>query len=215
MSTGQKPAVSFCTTLLSRRDDPIHDFRVRHYHGFLKRFQELKDVDRAELIIALWPCEDMNLEGNFELRTTPMTGHFNVNAGHNASFREARADILFFCDTDLILPLNAIDVLLEKVKEGQCFFPIWKSATEDKSKTIWRVHSYGNAAFHRNDFKRVGKLSEKQAISWGGDIDIFKKAKKMRGLKVIRENWEGLWHQWHPKPDRNFYNALDDKTKYS
>jgi len=157
----------------------------------------------------------MNLEGHdFELRTTPMTGHFNVNAGHNASFREARADILFFCDTDLVLPLNAIDTLLEKVKKGQCFFPIWKSETEDRSKTIWRVHSYGNAAFHRKDFKRVGKLSEKQAVSWGGDIDIFKKAKKTPDLRVIRENWEGLWHQWHPKPDRNFYNAADDKTKY-
>jgi len=215
MITDQQPTISFCTTLLSRHDDPIHDYRVRHCNDFLKRFQELQGKERAEMVIALWPCDDMKLIGwDSEPRTTPMDGHFNVNEGHNASAKIAKADILFFCDTDLVLPIDAIDVILEKVKEGQCFFPIWQSETEDQSETIWRVHSYGNAAFHRKDFEQVGKLSEKQAISWGGDIHIYKKAKKTPGLKVIRENWNGLWHQWHPKPDRNFYNKVDDRTKY-
>lgn len=215
MPTDQKPAISFCTTLLSRRDDPIHDFRVPHCHAFLKRFQELQGNERAELIIALWPCDDMVLEGyNFELRTTPMEGYFNVNAGHNASSKEAKADILFFCDTDLVLPLDAIDVLLSKVKQGRCYFPIWESETENRSKVIWRLHSYGNAAFHRRDFEQLSGLSEEQAVSWGGDIDIFQRARKVPKLKVLREKWKGLWHQWHPKPARNFYNKLDDRAKY-
>jgi len=216
MTTDPKPQISICTTLLSRKDDPIHDFRVRASNQFFQRFGELNGTKRAELVVALWPCDNMKLTGwDREIRTTPMTGHFNVNSGHNASSKVARSNILFFCDTDLKLPLDAIDILLEKIKKGQCYFPIWQSKTEDKSKIIWRIHSFGNAGFHRTDFLRINQLSEEQAISWGGDIHIFKKAKKMPGLKVVRENWEGLWHRWHPKPSRNFYNAVDDKSKYS
>jgi len=177
--------------------------------------QNLHDADKIELVIAAWPCDNIKFSGwSIPVRVVQMEKFFNVNMGHNAAARRADAIIRFHCDTDLLLPMDAVDVLLDKTKKGQCYFPIWQSETEDRSHVVWRTHSFGNAAFHRDDYDMLNGLSEEQAISWGGDIDIFNKIKKIDNLVALRERWDGLWHQWHPKPKRNFYNAVDDKSKY-
>lgn len=221
MSTNTK--ISFCVAIKTGKDDPIHKWRIKNLNSHLDAFRRFEDKN-FDLVYALWPSDDIVLPSDMPHKVVEMNGYFNQNQGFNQMAEAADGMYIFFADLDLLFPSNSCAIIRKYVKPKQVYFPVWYSHGgygEKKNETLWerRPHAYSQSGWIREEHIQIGGHCEKQSDSWGGDIDIFNKAKK-HGFKVIRENWpgdfkKGLVHQYHPHYARNFYYQRDDKTKYT
>ena len=122
----------------------------------------------------------------------------------NAAVLQCSAPYVFICDADMSLPVDFVDQFKRNVAPGKAWFPVCFSLRKGKPREItvlngwWRDTGFGMAGFFREDFVKIGGLGLR-FTKWGGeDADLFERCEKA-GFSVVRENCEGLYHNWHAR----------------
>lgn len=107
-----------------------------------------------------------------------------------------QADILFFCDADLMFSRReVIDRAIEVSQEGKFYYPIFFAFTNpEHSSGFWRDTSFGNFACQTKDYKKTDGWYHN--ISWGWEDRAL--ADSIPPQLKERETVQGFLHQWHP-----------------
>jgi len=137
---------------------------------------------------------------------------FHKTYGLNKVAEQVTSDKLFFCDADMTLPKTFVEDFEARVKPGQAWFPVCFSLYENKPKIItkengwWRVAGFGMAGVYKKDFFNVGAHNIKFRW-WGGeDEELYKRLLK-KGFKIVRDQYSGLFHNWHPQDNNDDWHA--------
>lgn len=107
-----------------------------------------------------------------------------------------KADILFFCDADLMFTRReVIDRAIEVSSQGKFYYPIFFAFTNpEHSAGFWRDTSFGNFACRLEDYKKTEGWYHN--ISWGWEDRAL--ADSIPPQLKERESVQGFLHQWHP-----------------
>lgn len=147
----------------------------------------------------------------------PNTANFGVTIGKNKAFDMTNAqphDVVFFIDSDVVIPPTMARRIAEVVVPGVAYFPIFYSLYENCPPVVkengpphhrgdsqangwWRKTSNGNCGFTAQDFVDIGKWDERFGDRYGRDDDDLAWRSNQK-LKVVRENVDGFFHFWHP-----------------
>jgi hypothetical protein len=144
----------------------------------------------------------------------------NINraAARNESFglitAPAPADLVFFVDCDMVLPLDFSQRIREHVRPGHVYFPVCYSLYRGSPMVVngdgppfhkngsnangwWRDSGRGNCGFTVADFQKLGGWDgERFGTRYGReDDDVFWRA--VAQYEVHRERVPGFFHQWH------------------
>lgn len=125
------------------------------------------------------------------------------------------ADIVFFVDCDMLLPLNMSTHLRSIVKKDVAYFPISYSLYEGSPPVVngdgpaqskgestangwWRDEGLGNCGFVAGDFVRIGKWDERFGDKYGGDDNDIHWRASTANIQIVRDRLDGFFHLWHP-----------------
>ena len=117
----------------------------------------------------------------------------------NAGAAVAAGDKLFFLDADMVVPDGFVDMIDEKVRENQAWFPRCHVQTGDKSVTPnhpLSLYGFGNCGVTVTDFRLAGGWDE-GFREWGKEDEAFHKAVKRAGIQVEREILPQFMHYYH------------------
>lgn len=166
------------------------------------------DLRGCELVVADWgstDCPDTRwlshaLENTgITLTTVRLPGDvtFSRGMGLNRAVRPAMHDSLFFIDTDMLIPQSVFEHAKAALSAGKAYFPICWSYTDAKhTKGRWRVNGRGVCAVSRQIYHAAGRWPE--IMQWGSEDKLFYEA-VAKLVPIVRNNEEGLYHQWHPQ----------------
>jgi len=142
---------------------------------------------------------------NGHLTYTNSNDKFTRSSAINGAVNQSPSERIFLCDADMSLPKDFVDQHNLHVTIHQVWFPICFSLNQGAKKEIkkengfWRHQGHGMVGIMRSKYFFLGSLSEKFK-KWGGeDNDFFTRCR--RKLKVVRENCQGLYHNWHSLDD--------------
>ena len=207
------PALSVCMSLKNRA-------RVQHDGRDLALFpncvrllanaaSEIRDVGSVELIIADfysddWPLADWlpAAAGELQLRVVAVEGAFSRGRGLNQAVAHATSDRLLLLDSDILVKPSAMRLAIDVLDRGQVWFPICRYLDEEGRPECWQKRGYGIAAVQRWAFDAAGGVPE--FYSYGGEDDLFC-ARLAIHVAIVREQTEGLDHQWHPSNVRSMH----------
>ena len=124
-------------------------------------------------------------------------------------------DIVFFCDTDMVMTREFMDrCRLNPVQGKRVYYPVFFSyynmdyAYHGEAKPErpvisrrnghWVSYSYGMACLFKSDYTTAGGFNL-SITGWGGeDTDFFTRVLDAK-LEVLKAPDPGLAHRWHPK----------------
>ncbi len=131
-----------------------------------------------------------------------MDAPFARTATLNAAVRQAPAEKVFVCDSDMTLPPDFVKQYEWHVTDRTAWFPICFDLRENRPRLIseecgtWRKEGYGMVGILKRVFDELGGLDER-FVAWGKeDYDLFVRARKT--LLIKRYECRGLFHNWHP-----------------
>ena len=210
------PRIHYCTVVYERWET----FRLLMATFVQMAAQPGNETD--SLCVYSWGGKDINAAwpDNVKFCPGPERGHINRAAGRNKAMQCAdaeSADLVFFVDCDMVLPLDFSARVRANVRPGHVYFPIcyslYKGApmvvTTDgapyrrvpgtKANGWWRESGRGNCGFVVEDFHSIGGWDgERWSTRYGReDDDIYKRANAQ--YEIHRERVPGFFHQWHTK----------------
>ena len=164
------------------------------------------NVRGCELVVADWGSTDCNMTAwlHEELQRVPMDlttiqlpgdMQFSRGAGLNRAAAAAQHDLLFFIDTDMLIPQSVLDNAEKALADGSAYFPIcWSYGNPQHSTGRWRVNGKGIAAVTKDVYRKAGHWPE--IYQWGSEDRMFFDA-VAKLVPIVRQNEKGLYHQWH------------------
>jgi hypothetical protein len=164
----------------------------------------LNFAPKAKLIIVAWGVESLGW---------PNTKHivraeepFSLGRGRNIGVAECNPDwLVAVMDADMIMPKPGPHIRLPIL--NQVLFPICHLQDRDPNKPMTLApHGWGNAVGYAGTLSSV-KWPER--LHHGGEDIVYYKAVQAAGIDLVRCEWPGLIHRWHPKPPSEWY----DKSK--
>jgi predicted glycosyltransferase involved in capsule biosynthesis len=153
------------------------------------------------------------------------TNTFSRGRAINSGIERANADILFFVDSDCILPPNYIEEHCKIVNEKTATFsPFIDSTSKIKKSGNWRhlrnqknaltglrPGSYSHVGIHRSWINKYGGFNE-EYVGWGGeDDDLILRLKRSRTRVAIVNTYP--IHLWHPTWQQLMKKAGKDKIQ--
>ena len=196
--------ISICVPCFNRS-------RVPSSAGLLELFPKCVDslvaAARAswiecELIVADyrsddWPLADWLAERAWPIRAKVVTPHekYTTGGGKNAAAELASAPVLFFCETDMLVPANLLVRGLVVTGRGDGYFPYYQRYRGPEHDAAYWGNGCGNAVVLRDDW-----LENKWIPSegWGSGEDTLFSHWFWQRERLAREQLLEFYHQWHP-----------------
>jgi len=198
-------AISIITVIKNR----IRNFRVMQ--DFLNR--AIHDV-YIEHVVVDFVSDDADVKEeckNFKNTSKVITlkSPFRRSAGLNRGFAKSSGDLVFFLDTDIVVPQDIFQIIRKVTKPGQAYFPSGRmiktfdfsrsleEQVTDKSnfRMFWPGH--GICSFVRDDFIKVGKWDETFTTYGNEDHELFRRTTS-KGIRVLRRKEPFMYHLPHP-----------------
>ena len=212
-SHNDRPSLSICVTVKNRSRVMVDGRELRLFPNCVQSIvSSLPRELFCELVVADWQSDDWPLNDWLRDAVSPMphtvvtlTGQFSRRRGRNAAADAARADWLFFLDADCLVGKRVLQLGGDALRAEKSFFPILYSyADADHQSGWWRSEGFGNCMLTREVFERAGRFPD--YAYWGEeDVHFFDHVSTLS--PVVRQQVEGLYHQWHP-------NDFEWKNRY-
>jgi len=157
-----------------------------------------------ELIISDFKSDDIESLDNYvkqylksiNYKIITLDGKFSRGKGLNIAADNSSFDNLLFIDVDMKFNKNLFEKINEyTIKNNLAYFPICYTFEFDPKEENgeWLNAGFGNCSIKKEQWLNNGKIPEYN--KWGQeDSNFFNKL----NYNKIRENCEGLIHQWHP-----------------
>ena len=193
--------------------------RGENFLKMLAAWQAMDDTNH-ELIIADFGSTDVDVpcvvSGLADVRIVKLQGPFNRSRGLNAAAANATGDLLFFLDSDVLVPKGFCNIVRSHVHQGQAYFPVCYSLNkgspaESSAPGWWRHTGFGLCGLQLEDVKRIAW--DESFTRWGKeDNDLLRRAEAE--LAIVRSRCPGLLHLWHPDDlaFKNRYHAPIDNA---
>ena len=199
--------ISVCVALKNRT---VFEHNGKTYYPFKNFVKSLTHIDRhkfnIQLVVADFNSDDIKIESwiydeikHVELKIVKVDDeYFSRGRGLNVAVDNAKFDILFLTDADMVIGKKVIERgVLNVVKRGRTFFPIATKHIDDKMKvTRWFQTGTGNVMITRAMYDLMGRFNEYK--TWGKEDKKFYDKMISLNKKVVREKCKGFHHQWHP-----------------
>lgn len=214
--TGQ-PLISTCIAIKNRS-------RMPYDGGFLEIFPEcVKSLRNSaldagihvELIVADFMSDDWPLGEwlpklflPFNSTLITVNSPFSLGRGKNMAAACSTANVLLFCDTDMIVPPHVLTQGLAVARAGRAYFPEYQRFTDTtRTSTVWG-NGHGVCVVQKSNWVDHNWV---ECSGWGGgEDDLFAHPFIVQG-KEAREKVQGFYHMWHPlDPSKT---AADEKEK--
>lgn len=177
--------------------------RARNVEKCIKALDKLIGVD--EIVIGDFYSDDTDFSFLQDIKTpvniVKIDGEFSVGKGKNVAAKNARGDILFFLDADLITPQHLIDKILKLVPQGLVYSPIMWLDSGDGIHGEWAVASFGQVALKRELWE---SHKWEEWSSYGGEDNLFIEPYI---YTCIRDTAMDFIHQHHSMEDRTKYHT--------
>jgi glycosyltransferase involved in cell wall biosynthesis len=212
--------ISICVTNKDRSKVPSDRGILYLFPKVVESLAKSVEKDEVELVVSDWKSTDWPLkewiyeksEDKFPITIVDVDEKwFSRGRGLNIAAENAKTDILFFVDTDVLLTREVIQEAIKVCESGQAFYPICRHDIDLSDHDGWIDCGYGLCAVTRKMWINSGKWKEWQ--SWGGEDDAFYYGVKGSGLKISRRRFNNFIHMDHPKP-MNVYKNQDKYTDY-
>ncbi|XP_047476837.1 chondroitin sulfate N-acetylgalactosaminyltransferase 1-like [Penaeus chinensis] len=196
-----------------------------------------KDDDQQECQRILQKAEKSfpNLKTEFILQEGPFSRGRGLQVGVEKT--TLRAEIVFFCDVDVLFTKEFLTRCQSTPVEGyQVFFPMVFSMYNPEfiyplhkhrippplhqlevndNNGYWRVWGHGMVCIYKSDFFKIGGFDMAKS-GWGGeDLDLVRKTVRVGKYKIIRSLEPGLFHRYHSKEcddARQFFPCIKTKA---
>jgi glycosyltransferase involved in cell wall biosynthesis len=173
--------------------------RIKNLKECVGRLQELGGD--FEIVVA----DNMSTDTDFsDFHNSPHhvtiireVGDWSIGRFKNLAAENAKGDILFFLDADLIVPQEIIDKIQKLVPLGYAYCPIMFMENREATGGEWGIHSFGQIAVTKEQWQ-AHKWPE--WTSYGGDDNYFYEPYK--DGKAIRDQPFGFIHKWHDNDER-------------
>jgi hypothetical protein len=174
------------------------------------------DVE-VELVVTDWMSTDWPIrewiydksQGKFDIKIVDVKEKwFSRGKGLNLAAENAKHDIIFFTDTDVVMTEKVIRDAVAQCSAGKAFYPICRHDVDHSDHDGWMDCGYGLCAVTKKMWIKAGKWQEWS--SWGGEDDAFFYGVRDH-FSIHRHRYEGFLHLDHPKP----MNIYERKTKYA
>ena len=156
------------------------------------------DYNSNDVILEEWIYEtikDTNIELN--ILKLPFDEPFSRGKSLNIAGQAAKYDYLFFCDADMLLDKNVLNMGINFLNENKIFFPICYSYTDyTHSFGWWRSAGWGMVFVNKNVWI---KYKYPEYFKWGKEDEVMRDSLISENSEnIIRLPCMGLFHQWHP-----------------
>ena len=207
------PLISICTTVKNRSLVRVDDRELRLFPNCVASVvRSVPDDIPVELVVTDWGSDDWPLEewldeytGELQFTQSQLTGTFSRGLGRNRAADSARGRYLFFLDADCLICEPLIRRAYDVLREGNAYFPVLFSFRDAEHRSgWWRHQGFGNCVVSREDFGAIGGFPEYEY--WGQeDLRFYESVCGV--AEVVREEFDGFFHQWHP-------NDFEWKNRY-
>jgi len=167
--------------------------------------------DKEKLKLSIYDCgtEDIDIKDKIKdkwkgkLIFTQEKIKFSRSYSVNMACKQAKTRYLFMCDIDMHLPKDFVRQYYNNVNYKSVWFPTCFKLFENKQKFInedngiWLEDGHGIVGMTSNNFFDKCHLNEDFTEHGGEDNDLYYRILKKRKLKIIREKYIGLFHNWH------------------
>jgi glycosyltransferase involved in cell wall biosynthesis len=216
------PCVYFCVVVHNRWSNAVRlmrSFSAQTYEKTVMCIYDWnsKDHPLIESAADFYSAADNLPKANYRYSFDPNPANFGVTIGKNKAFDIADPsddDIVFFIDSDVVIPPTMAADIAQTVKPGVAYFPVFYSLYEGCPAVVngdgpphhrgdsaangwWRKSSHGNCGFTARDFVTIGKWDERFGDKYGRDDDDLA-WRANQHLNVVRKNINGFFHFWHP-----------------
>ena len=129
-------------------------------------------------------------------RVVQVDGPFSIGRGCNIGARHAKADRLWFLNSEMLVARNVMSAGNVALSAGMGFFPIcWGFKDAEHTTGEWRIYGSGHCMMTREHFARFGPWDEFKTHGKSDEIMLSRFSKA--GL-AVREQLPLYYHQWHP-----------------
>jgi glycosyltransferase involved in cell wall biosynthesis len=218
-SRDSRPALSICVTVKNRSRILVDGRELKLFPNCVQSIVSSVPRDLpCELVVADWQSDDWPLDdwlraavGTMPLTVVTLTGEFSRGRGRNAAAAAAKTDWLCFLDADCLIGGRVLQLGSDVLRSEKSFFPILYSyADADRLSGWWRSEGFGNCMLLRDVFEKAGRFPE--YAYWGEeDVHFFEHVAAIS--TVVRQQVEGLYHQWHPN-DFEWKNRYGQPSPY-
>jgi glycosyltransferase involved in cell wall biosynthesis len=214
-----RPTLSICVTVKNRSRVMVDGRELKLFPNCVQSIVTSLPRDLScELVVADWQSDDWPLQDWLPDAASPipvtvvtLTGQFSRGRGRNAAAEAAQADWLFFLDADCLVSRQVVELGVDALRSEKSFFPILYSyADADHRSGWWRSEGFGNCMLNRNVFEKAERFPD--YAYWGEeDVHFFDHVSALS--PVVRQQVEGLYHQWHPN-DFEWKNRYGQPSPY-
>ncbi len=152
---------------------------------------------KGEIVLVYWPTPNdpdwINQKLDSRVNLIKPDVPFTRGGARNISAKAAKGEILFFCDADMLVPLNLLPRALELIKNKAAFFPYYKRLDKRGQPAIDGIGT-GNCILHKSSYIESGGFPEYN--KWGGEDTKFTHWFGHRN-RAVREQCPGFFHQYH------------------
>lgn len=202
------PYLHYTTPMIVTKDDRIGLLLFPNFLRSLVKHKQPSDdwvivvTDYNSTDVVVKDMLEYELDGKipYHLETVKDYPHFDRGGGLATAAQIAdksyHADILFFCDADLMFQRReVIDRAVEVSRQGRFYYPIFFAfVNPEHTHGFYRDTSFGNFACSTEDYKKTEGWYHN--ISWGWEDRAL--ADSIPSQLKERECVEGFLHQWHP-----------------
>jgi glycosyltransferase involved in cell wall biosynthesis len=218
-SQNDRPMLSICVTVKNRSRIMVDGRELKLFPNCVKSIVSSVPRDLiCELVVADWQSDDWPLcewlrdsVAPLPVTVVTLSGQFSRGRGRNAAAEAAQGEWLFFLDADCLISQRVLQLGSDVLRSAKSFFPILYSyADADHLSGWWRSEGFGNCMLVRDVFEKAGGFPEYRF--WGEeDVHFFDHVAAIS--EVVREEVEGLYHQWHPN-DFEWKNRYGQPSPY-
>lgn len=140
---------------------------------------------------------------------TKLDGQFNRSVGKNYLIDSCDTDYLFLIDADMIVPNNLIERAKQIMRDYTFWFPAcrFEASVDGEILTDYVPNAVGNVCGHIDKFRSLRFKEGGNYNRWGNeDVNFFQRARMNPAYKILRDNVEGMIHQYHTDKERKQYD---------